>query len=44
VLDELDDNDDDLEDIVDPDERSPRSRLPPFTPLDHSNSSEPAHV
>lgn len=45
VLDELDDNDDDdLEDIVDPDERSPRSRLPPFTPLDHSDSSEHAHV
>ena len=45
VIDQLDaDDDDDLEDIVDPDERSPRSRLPPFTPLDHSDSSEPAHV
>jgi hypothetical protein len=37
-------DDDDLQDIVDPEDPPPRSQLPPFTPPDHIAASDPAHV
>ena len=37
-------DDDDLQDIVDPEDPPPRSQLPPLTPPDHLDASVPAHV
>ncbi len=37
-------DDDDLQDIVDPEEPPPRTQLPPFTPPDHLDGSDLAHV
>lgn len=37
-------DDDDLQDIVDPDEPPRRARLPSCTPIDHIAASDPAHV
>jgi hypothetical protein len=37
-------DDDDLQDIVDPEDPPPRTQLPPFTPPDHLDGSDLAHV